>query len=69
MKNIWKVKKYLFRAFANTSLNGDDGNSVTIPDLTTDIKLTTLCYNVLSDAHERTKAALRDLRSRESAGR
>jgi hypothetical protein len=60
-KDIWKIKSYSFRAFANTSLSGDD-NNVDIPDLATVIKLTSLCNNLLNEAHENTKAVLRELR-------
>ena len=60
VKDIWKVKKTSFELFANMSLRNKD-NKLEIPDLTTDIKLTTLCNNVLNIAHDKTKSFLKTL--------
>jgi len=64
VKNIHNVKKSDFMPFANVSLRNDK-NAISVPDLTTDIKLTTLCNNLLNIAHEETKAHMKSLPKKE----
>jgi len=60
VKNFRNTKSCAFTPFANPSLRNKE-NDVTIPDLTTDIKLTSLCHNALNTAHERTKMRLKGM--------
>ena len=60
VKNMRNVRNYTFTPFANISLHGE-ANEVTIPDLTTNIKLTSLCNSALNAAHERTKKRIKNL--------